>query len=521
MSSYVIIVERLTDLDLKRAGMTVVATRDFIAGPGCMGSGPARVINLSRSQSYLSAGYYGSLLAEAKGHRVIPSVQTIVDLSRKSTYRSRLPELDAVLRQCLRRLTSPPEASFSLTVLFGRTEDHRFKDLARRSFDIFRAPILRLDLRFKEDWSVARLKLLSLNDIKPDQQPALLHALDLHARSGWREPLQRSPSRYSLAILRNPKEAMAPSDARTLQKFIKAGEKLGIAVDLLEQKDYRRLAEYDALFIRETTGPDHPTYRFAKKAEIEGIPVIDDPTSILLCTNKVYLAELLKANQILAPRTVIADRGRIATLERDIPFPIVLKVPDGSFSRGVFKVQNRDDLHSVAAQLFEGSDLILAQEYLYTSFDWRVGVLNRRPLFVCQYRMANKHWQIVKYGRDGRVQYGGFKALSIEDAPSIVVETAVRAAELIGDGLYGVDLKQTDDGVHVLEINDNPNIDTGVEDGYLKDELYHIVLREFLRRIESRKMPLQPVPASSCARSHAGLSPIAREISGKSGGQVF
>ena len=29
-----------------------------------------------------------------------------------------------------------------------------------------------------------------------------------------------------------------------------------------------------------------------------------------------------------------------------------------------------------------------AQEYLATDFDWRVGVLDRRPLFACKYFMA-------------------------------------------------------------------------------------------------------------------------------------
>jgi glutathione synthase/RimK-type ligase-like ATP-grasp enzyme len=67
-----------------------------------------------------------------------------------------------------------------------------------------------------------------------------------------------------------------------------------------------------------------------------------------------------------------------------------------------------------------------------------------------------------------------------------VVEAAMRAAGLIGDGLYGVDLKQTKDGVFVIEINDNPNLDRGVEDVVLKDDLYRIVLKEFIRRIEHR-----------------------------------
>lgn len=76
--------------------------------------------------------------------------------------------------------------------------------------------------------------------------------------------------------------------------------------------------------------------------------------------------------------------------------------------------------------------------------------------------------------------------MAVADAPQNVVETAVKAANLIGDGLYGVDLKQNADGVFVIQINDNPNIERGVEDAVLKDELYRIVLRDFIRRIDSR-----------------------------------
>jgi hypothetical protein len=70
-----------------------------------------------------------------------------------------------------------------------------------------------------------------------------------------------------------------------------------------------------------------------------------------------------------------------------------------------------------------------------------------------------------------------------------VVEAAVKAARLIGDGLYGVDLKETERGPLVIEINDNPSIDLGVEDAVLKDELYRIILAEFIRRLEARLEP--------------------------------
>jgi glutathione synthase/RimK-type ligase-like ATP-grasp enzyme len=258
-------------------------------------------------------------------------------------------------------------------------------------------------------------------------------------------------------------------------------------VELIERADYGRLAEYDALFIRDTTRIDHYTYRFAKKAESEGMVVIDDPRSILLCANKVYLAELLRANKVPTPKTVIVGRGDLDAAEQLLGYPMVLKVPDGSFSQGVFKAENRERMEEVTGRLFQDSELILAQEYLYTEFDWRVGILNRQPIFVSQYFMSKKHWQIVKYDGKGGFVEGGFKTMAVADAPPKVVEVALKAANLIGDGFYGVDLKEGKEGVFIIEVNDNPSLESGVEDVVLKDGLYRLVMGEFLRRLDLQR----------------------------------
>ena len=63
----------------------------------------------------------------------------------------------------------------------------------------------------------------------------------------------------------------------------------------------------------------------------------------------------------------------------------------------------------------------------------------------------------------------------------------MRAANLIGDGLYGVDLKESDGQCYVMEVNDNPNVDAGNEDDILKDALYREVMGVFQRRIRDRK----------------------------------
>src|SRR5690606_28318399 len=104
---------------------------------------------------------------------------------------------------------------------------------------------------------------------------------------------KRRVPRFDLAVLVNPDEEEPPSDEKAIQRFQKAAETVGLDFELITRDDFHRLAEFDALFIRETTAVNHHTFRFAQRAAAEGMVVIDDPDSILRCTNKVYLAELL------------------------------------------------------------------------------------------------------------------------------------------------------------------------------------------------------------------------------------
>ena len=70
--------------------------------------------------------------------------------------------------------------------------------------------------------------------------------------------------------------------------------------------------------------------------------------------------------------------------------------------------------------------------------------------------------------------------------PARRVELGVRAARLIGDGFYGVDVKEADGRFLVMEVNDNPNVDAGYEDAVLGDGLYLAVMDWFRERLEAR-----------------------------------
>jgi glutathione synthase/RimK-type ligase-like ATP-grasp enzyme len=489
MAVHIVLVEHRRDWLAQFPSAMVVTAQDYLGTAEYQKLKDVRVLNLCRGYRYLSLGYYCSLLAEARRHRVIPAVRTITDLFSKAIYSLGVEDLDSVVQRSLGRHLKPAEGSrFELDIYFGRCGEPALQDLAEEIFDLYPCPLLRVEFRHQGKWNLAALRPLALGAITPEDHERFVAALDSYLSRRWRTPRVRDVTRYDLAILHNPTEALPPTNARGLRKFVQAGRKLKLSVDLITKKDYGQLAEYDALFIRETTNIDHHTYRFAKKAEAEGMVVLDDPDSIVRCTNKVYLAELLQANRIPTPRTLILQNGeaQLGRLDELMPFPVVVKIPDGSFSRGVHKAENPRELDQHARALLRESDLILLQEYVYTEFDWRVGVLNRQAVFVCQYFMSRKHWQIVRHAASGQFTQGVSRTIPVDEAPREVVRTALAAANLIGDGFYGVDLKQVGDRVVVMEVNDNPNVDPGVEDAVLGDRLYGLILEEFVRRLDAQ-----------------------------------
>src|SRR5690606_27310390 len=103
----------------------------------------------------------------------------------------------------------------------------------------------------------------------------------------------RKRPRFDLAILVNKNDPMPPSNEKALQKFQRAAEELRIGTTLIEAKDFSKIPTFDALFLRETTSVTDHTYRFARRAEAEGLIVMDDPQSILRCCNKICQYELL------------------------------------------------------------------------------------------------------------------------------------------------------------------------------------------------------------------------------------
>lgn len=479
------VVKRPEDWPLSIPGLEIVSSKDYLVNPRFAKISRAHIFNLCRSYRYQSNGYYVSLLAEARGHRALPSVSALQDMRSTTISRIVTEELDALIQRKLKDIQS---TEFNLSIYFGKNLADKYDRLALKLYNMFEAPLLRAFFIFKKEWVLKKIVPISASEIPDNHREFVLKSAQDYFKKK-RIPIKKLKTyKYDLAILYDPEEKNPPSDSVALKKFEKAAEKTGIHPELITRDDYARIAEYDALFIRTTTQVNHYTYQFSRRAQAETLVVIDDPESIIRCTNKIYLAEVLSRAKVPTPKTQIIHKDNLSTVLGSIPLPCIIKLPDSAFSLGVKKAQDTEEFTRLAEEFFEKSDLILVQEFIPTDYDWRIGILDGKLLYACKYHMAHKHWQILKHSSKGQTTAGNVQAVPLNRVPDFVKQTALNAANLIGNGFYGVDLKELPGGqASIIEVNDNPSIDAGYEDQLLKDKLYEKIMGSFFKRLNRAK----------------------------------
>ncbi|MDR1498501.1 MAG: RimK family protein [Puniceicoccales bacterium] len=484
MSKFLFVLNRLEHWKPDIAQATIATARQYLTDPKFAQMRGVRVINLCRSLAYQTNGYYVSLIAEARGHKPLPRITTIQDVKSSSIIRSASAELDELARKTLAHLR---EKTFELAVYFSRGVHAHYDQLCRQIFNTFPAPLLLATFRKDDEngWEMRGVSTISLQDVPGEHVPALYDRAAEFVQRGTTPARPKPVGRYDLAILWDKNERNSASNERAINRFIRAADKLSIDTEIINRDDFGRIGEFDALFIRATTAVNNYTFRFARVAESEGLVVMDDAASIIRCSNKVYLAELFEHHAIPTPRTQVVHRDNIDFVLNTLGLPIILKQPDSAFSLGVVKASSRTEYHALVNSLLDKSDLVIAQQYLPTNFDWRIGILDGKPLYACKYHMVRGHWQIYNPIETASAKNSGrHETLPVEMAPRAVTRIALKAANAIGRGFYGVDIKEVDGKPYVVEVNDNPSIDAGVEDSVLRETLYERVMEFFLRRLE-------------------------------------
>jgi hypothetical protein len=292
-------------------------------------------------------------------------VKTVEDLQSDAHVQLLAAEIDELVQTSLQHGASD---LFELDAYFGRDPAELHPTLAQQLFGLVKAPLLRAVFRRTDGrWFLDEMRAIAVSDIPPQHRRFLLAAATEYV-TGYRRPrpVTGDSDAPRVAILRDPTEVDRPSNDAALQKFVEAASAVGLRGDIVGPDALDRLPQFDALFIRTTTNVGHFTYEFARRAAALGLAVMDDPESILKCTNKVYLNELMARHGIPTPRTLMVHRDNVDRVVPALGLPCILKQPDSGFGLGVVKIETEQQLMSRAAQLLARSELPIAQEWLPT-----------------------------------------------------------------------------------------------------------------------------------------------------------
>ena len=263
------------------------------------------------------------------------------------------------------------------------------------------------------------------------------------------------------------------SNAEQLTALIRCrdvAETKGHDVEFLFPVDINKILKMDALFIRARTDPMNVTYVAARMARLHGIPVLDDPEDIRICSDKINMYSHLIKKQVSLPKTVFLSKQdlnveRVSQLFDELGTPLIVKEPSTSFSLRVEKVNDIAGFFHVAQRFIKLSDWIVVQQYVESKYDWRIGVLGGKLLYVCKYTIPSVTFKI-QASVNGHIVYCGVESVPERDVPPHVVRLGIDAANAIGNGLYGVDIKNNNGDACVIEVNDNPSIESGEDDCY-------------------------------------------------------
>ena len=289
----------------------------------------------------------------------------------------------------------------------------------------------------------------------------------------------------TIGVLFTPGDKFGASSAASLRDFSRSAAGFGLSVAFFSGAEIAEgLDRLAGLLIRDLTSPTNHAFRAALKATTRGVPVIDDPRSIVRCSNKAFVHHVLERRGIATPQTlVVTPEMEVTEIVCKLGLPVVFKIPDGAFSLGVHKADTVREGERILADMRSRSALVIAQEFMPTDFDWRIGMLGGEPLFACRYFMAPGHWQIGAHlSAQERIE-GEAEAVPLQEVPVAVIEAARKAASSIGGGLYGVDIKQAGARTCVIEVNDNPDIDSDCEAGLPDSPVWPTLAGWFAKRL--------------------------------------
>jgi ribosomal protein S6--L-glutamate ligase len=225
----------------------------------------------------------------------------------------------------------------------------------------------------------------------------------------------------------------------------------------------RKLSRYDAVIPR--IGASVSSYGTAVVRQFEemGVFTLNSAQAISASRDKLRALQVLSRHEIgIPPTAFVRDRtGVRAAIEQVGGAPVIIKLIEGSQGAGVILADTSKTAEAILETLLLSRHSVVVQKFVSESRgrDLRALVIGDRVAAAMQRRAAPDEYR-------SNVHRGG-RTANVRLAPELE-RTAIRAAQILGLRVAGVDLIESADGPLVLEVNSSPGLEgiesaTGIE----------------------------------------------------------
>ncbi len=219
----------------------------------------------------------------------------------------------------------------------------------------------------------------------------------------------------------------------------------------------KRLSSYDAALPRIGASITYFGTAVVRQFEQMAVYCANSSNGITNSRDKLRSLQILSRHDIGIPETTfVRDRKDVlAAIERVGGAPVVIKLIEGTQGVGVILAETTKVAEAIIETLQSARQNVLVQKFVAESKgrDVRAFVVGNRVVAAMR-RVAQGQEFRSNVHRGGRAE-----AIQLDPAYE---RTAVRAAQIMGLRIAGVDMLESNDGPQVMEVNSSPGLE-GIE----------------------------------------------------------
>lgn len=194
-----------------------------------------------------------------------------------------------------------------------------------------------------------------------------------------------------------------------------------------------------------------------RQFEQMGVFTVNTSHAVLASRDKLRALQILSRHDIGITPTEIVHSGSsvLESIERLGGAPVIIKTIQGTQGTGVMLAETTKGAEAIVQALHNVQQNVLIQKFVKESRgqDVRAFVVGRKVVAAMRRRAVGDEFR-------SNVHRGG--KTEVVELPEEYERAAVRAAQVLGLRVAGVDLLESDEGPQVMEVNSSPGLE-GIE----------------------------------------------------------